>query len=132
MKAVPAAMMDHYNATVATLDAGFKQIEAQQPLDRRPLFLAAGEKPKHEVVRIWVRGFGKTETLSPEGWNALLQDERLQPLLAPFVGFLDVKDLDFEPADNIDELLDEAAAAIPRAAIILRRCIFLTTHWGPS
>ena len=25
--------MDHYNATVATLDAGFKQIEAQQPLD---------------------------------------------------------------------------------------------------
>ena len=79
-----------------------------------------------------MRGFGKTKTLSPEGWNALLQDERLQPLLAPFVGFLDVKDLDFEPADNIDELLDEAAAAIPRAAIILRRRIFLTTHWGPS
>jgi hypothetical protein len=49
------------------------------------------------------------------------EDERLQPLLTPFIGFLDVKDRDFEPADNIDELLDEAATAIPRAAIILRK-----------
>ena len=34
----------------------------------------------------------------------------MQPLLeTPFIGFMDVSDPDFEPADNIDELLDEAA-----------------------
>ena len=71
------------------------------------MFLAAGEKPKHEVVRNWVRGFGKAMALTPEGWSSLAEDESQQPLLT-FIGFLDVKDPDFEPADNIDELLDEA------------------------
>jgi uncharacterized protein len=84
------------------------------------MFLAAGEKPKHEVVRNWVRGFGKAMALTPEGWSSLAEDEPQQPLLT-FIGFLDVKDPDFEPADNIDELLDEAATVIPRAAIILRK-----------
>ena len=121
MKIVIAAVMDHYNAIIAALDAGFKQIEAKQPVDYRPLFMAASEKPEHEVVRTWVRGFGKAMALAPERWSSLAEDERLQPLLSPFVGFLDIKDPDFEPADNIDELLDEAAKAIPRAAIILRK-----------
>ena len=90
-------------------------------MDYRPLFLAASDKPKHEVVRTWVRGFGKAMALAPERWSSLAEDERLQPLLTPFIGFLDVKDPYFEPADNIDELLDEAATAIPRATIILRK-----------
>jgi len=118
---VIAAVMDHYNAIIAALDAGFKQIEAKQRVDYRPPFLAAGDKPNHDVVRTWVRGFGKAMVLAPERWSSLAEDERLQPLLTPFIGFLDVKDRDFEPADNIDELLDEAATAIPRAAIILRK-----------
>ena len=118
---VIAAVMDHYNAIIAALDAGFKQIEAKQPADYRPLFLAASDKPKHEIVRTWVRGFGKAMALAPERWSSLAEDERLQPLLTPFIGFLDVKDQDFEPADDIDELLDEAATAIPRATIILRK-----------
>jgi uncharacterized protein len=121
MKTVIAAVMDYYNAIIAALDAAFKQIEAKKPADYRPLFLAASDKPKHEVVRTWVRGFGKAMALAPERWSSLAEDERLQALLMPFVGFLDVKDPDFEPADNIDELLDEAATAIPRAAIILRK-----------
>ena len=120
-KTVITAVMDHYNAIIAALDVGFKQIEAKQSVDYRPLFLAASDKPKHEAVRTWVRGFGKAMALAPERWSSLAEDERLQPLLMPFIGFLDVKDPNFEPADNIDELLDEAATAIPRATIILRK-----------
>jgi uncharacterized protein len=127
MQAVIAAVMDHYNAIIAALDAGFKQIEARKPADYRPLFLAASDKPNHDVVRTWARGFGKAMALAPERWSSLAEDERLQPLLTPFIGFLDVTDPDFEPADNIDELLDEAAAAIPRATIILRKIAQFST-----
>ncbi len=96
-------------------------MEARKTADYRPLFLAASDKPKHDIVRAWARGFGKAMALAPERWGSIAEDERLQPLLAPFVGFLDIVDPDFEPADDIDELLDEAAAAIPRATIILRK-----------
>lgn len=68
--------------------------------------------------------------LAPERWSSLAEDERLQPLLTPFIGFLDVTDPDFEPADNIVELLDEAATAIPRATIILRKIAQFST--GPT
>ena len=120
------------NAIIAALDAGFKQIEAKQRVDYRPLFLAASEKPNHDIVRTWVRGFGKAMALAPERWSSLAEDERLQPLLTPFIGFLDVRDPDFEPADNIDELLDEAATAIPRAAIILRKIAQFSTMPPPA
>jgi len=125
---VIAAVMDHYNAIIAALDAGFKQIEAKQRVDYRPLFLAASDKPNHDVVRTWVRGFGKAMALAPKRWSSLAEDERLQPLLTPFIGFLDVRDRDFEPADNIDELLDEVATAIPRVAIILRKIAQFSTR----
>jgi uncharacterized protein len=118
---VIAEVMDHYNAIIEALDTGFKQIEAEQPADYRPLFFAASDKPNHDVVRAWVRGFSKAMALAPEGWSSLAEDERLQPLLTPFIGFLEFSDSDFDPADNIDELLDEAATTIPRAAIILRK-----------
>lgn len=121
LQTVIAAVMDHYNAIAAALDAGFKQIEAKKATDYRPLFLAATDKPKHDIVRTWARGFGKAMALAPERWSSIAEDERLQPLLIPFIGFLDVTDPDFEPADNIDELLDEAATSIPRATIILRK-----------
>jgi uncharacterized protein len=121
MQTIIAAVMDHYNAIIAALDAGFKQIEANKTADYRPLFLAGSGKPNHDVVRTWVRGFGKAMALAPERWSSLANDERLQPLLTPFVGFLDVTDPGFEPADSIDELLDKAATAIPRVTIILRK-----------
>jgi uncharacterized protein len=120
MQTAIAAVMDRYNAITAALNAGFKQIEANKIADYRPLFLADSGNPNHHVVRTWVRGFGKAMALEPERWSSLAEDERLQPLLTPFVCFLDVTEPDFEPAYNIDELLDEAATAIPRATIILR------------
>lgn len=127
MQTVIAAVMDHYNAIIAALDAGFKQIEAQKTADYRPLYLAASGKPNHDVVRTWVRGFGKAMALAPERWSSFAEDERLQRLLTPFIGFMDVADPDFEPADNIDELLDDAATAIPRATIILRKIAQFST-----
>ncbi len=127
MQTVIAAVMDHYNAIVAALDAGFRQIEVKKTADYRPLFLAASDRPNHEVVRTWVRGFGKAMALAPKRWSSLAEDERLQTLLTPFIGFMDVADPDFEPAENIDELLDEAATAIPRATIILRKIAQFST-----
>lgn len=130
MQTVITAVMDHYNAIIAALDVGFKQIEAEKSAAYRPLFLAASDKPNRDVVRTWVRGFGKAMTLAPQRWSSLAADERLQLLLTPFIGFLEIADPDFEPADNIDELLDEAAAAIPRATIILRKIAQFST--GPA
>jgi len=127
MQTVIAAVMDHHNAIIAALDAGFKQIEAKRNADYRPLYLAVSGTPNHDVVRTWVRGFGKAMALAPGHWSSLAEDERLQPLLMPLVGFVDVADPDFEPADDIDELLDEAATAIPRAAIILRKIAQFST-----
>lgn len=127
MQTVIAAVMDHYNAIIAALDAGFKQIEAKRPADYRPLYLAASDKPNHDVVRTWVRGFGKAMAHAPARWSSIAEDERLQSLLTPFIGFMDIADPAFEPADNIDELLDEAATAIPRATIILRKIAQFST-----
>src|SRR5579863_2294753 len=87
MQTVIAAVMDHYNALIAALDAGFRQIEAKKTVDYRPLYLAASGKPNHDVVRTWVRGFGKAMALAPERWSRLADDERLQLLLTPFIGF---------------------------------------------
>ena len=126
MQTVIAAVMDHHNAIIAALDAGFKQIEAKRNADYRPLYLAASGKPNHDVVRTWVRGFGKAMALAPDRWSSLAEDERLQLLLMPLVGFVDFADPD-EPADNIDELLDEAATAIPRATSILRKIAQFST-----
>jgi uncharacterized protein len=118
---ITGAVMDRYNAIVAALDTGFRQLEAKQPFTYRPLFLSGSDKPSHDVVRTWVHGFTKAMVLAPGGWASLAEDERLQSLLTPFIGFTDFEDPDFEPADNIEERLDEAAADIPRATIVLRK-----------
>jgi uncharacterized protein len=85
---------DHYNAITAALDAALSKLMQKKHADYRPLFLAASDKPNHDIVRTWVRGFGKAMALSPERWSSIAEDERLQPLLTPFIGFLDVTDPD--------------------------------------
>ncbi|MBV8093832.1 MAG: SEC-C domain-containing protein [Acetobacteraceae bacterium] len=37
------------------------------------------------------------------------------------VGFIEIEDPEFEPAEDIEERLDEAAANIPRAILLLRK-----------
>lgn len=39
----------------------------------------------------------------------------------PLVGFIDTGDPEFEPAEDIDERLDHAAANIPRSILLLRK-----------
>jgi uncharacterized protein len=122
IKTVLGAVMEHYNALIAGIDRSLKRLEADGIADYRPLFLSGDGKPQPDAVRRWVHGFWKAMSLAPRPWRMLGEDERTQPLLTPFIGFIDVEDGEpFEPADNIDELLDEAAAAIPRAVTVLRK-----------
>ena len=60
-------------------------------------------------------------TLAPEAWGRLIEDERTQDLVVPFIGFFEFDDPEFEPADDIAERLDQAATAIPRAILVLRK-----------
>jgi uncharacterized protein len=59
--------------------------------------------------------------LAPAEWSALAADARLQPIIMPLVGFIEVDDPEFEPAKDIEERLDQAAADIPRAILLLRK-----------
>jgi uncharacterized protein len=47
--------LDQLQTIIAALDAGFKQIEAKQSADYRPLFLAVSDKPNHHVVDLGAR-----------------------------------------------------------------------------
>jgi uncharacterized protein len=42
-------------------------------------------------------------------------------IIIPLVGFIEIEDAEFEPAEDIEERLDEAAANIPRAILLLRK-----------
>ena len=48
-------------------------------------------------------------TLAPEAWGRLIEDDRTQDLVVPFIGFFQSDDPEFEPADDIAERLVQAA-----------------------
>ena len=86
------------------------------------LFLSGEQKPTHDAVRAWVRGFWKAVELAPETWSKLAEDERTKIIIAPFVGFFDLgKLLPHEIPDDVDDRLDEDAALIPRAILLLHK-----------
>src|SRR5262249_16349800 len=73
------------------------------------------QKPTHDAVRAWVRGFWKAMALAPETWSALVEDERTNIIIAPFVGFFDLGTLEpHEIPDDIDDRLDADSPFIPR------------------
>jgi uncharacterized protein len=122
IKAVLGAVMGHYNTIVASIDRSLKRLEAEGIADYRPMFLSGDGKPAHDAVRSWVRGFGKAMALTPEAWHALAEDERTRVLIEPFVGFFEIEDHEpLEVPDDIDVILDEGAAAIPRSITVLRK-----------
>ena len=132
IQTVFGAVMMRHNTLLAEIDEGLKRLEDKNICDYRPAFLTAS-KPPREAVRDWVVGFWKAMALAPEGWTALVQDERLQVILTPFVGFLDLgSDEPFEPADDIDERLDESVEQIPRAILILHKLAKLRAARGPT
>ena len=90
--------------------------------DYRPAFQTDEGKPSHDTVRRWASGFWRAMDLTPTDWHALAADDRTQVLITPFVGFIDAgKDAGFEPAADIDDRLDDPAAGILRAILVLRK-----------
>jgi uncharacterized protein len=119
---VLGAVAIHYNTLLRDIDRSLKRMEADRIVDYRPRFVSDEQKPAHDAVRIWVRGFWKAMELAPETWTALAQDDRTKVVLAPFATFFDLGELapDEVPAD-IDDRLDKDAALIPRMILILRK-----------
>ena len=119
---VLGAVMIHYNTLIRDIDRSLKRLEADRIVDYRPLFLSGDQKPTHDAVRTWVRGFWRAITLAPETWNALVEDERTKTIITPFVGFFEISNLEpHEIANDIDHRLDEDAALIPRMILVLRK-----------
>lgn len=110
-----------FNTLTTRIERSLQRLEAERICDYRPAFQPAAGKPSHDAVRTWARGFWKAMALAPAEWSALAEDERLQPIITPLVGFIEVDDPEFVPAEDIEERLDEAAAGIPRAILVLRK-----------
>ena len=71
--------------------------------------------------------------LVPDAWSALLEDRRTEVLVAPFVGFFGVEDAErFEMAEDVDQRLDDHAAFIPRAILILRKLARMRSARSPD
>jgi uncharacterized protein len=119
---VLGAVAIRYNFLLRDVDRSLKRMEADRIIDYRPLFLSDGQKPPHDAVRTWVRGFWTAMTLAPETRSALVEDERTKAIIAPFVGFFDIDKLEpNEIPDDIDNRLDADAVLIPRMILILRK-----------
>jgi uncharacterized protein len=128
IKLVLGPVINRYNILGIEIDRSLKRLEADKIVDYRPQFLSSDQKPSHDTVRTWVRGFWKAMALAPETWNALIEDERTKVIIEPFLGFFDLGELDPEDVPgNIDDILDEQAALIPRMILVLRKvaCIRL-------
>ncbi|MGH7249326.1 MAG: UPF0149 family protein, partial [Pseudomonadota bacterium] len=119
---VLGAVAIHYNTLLRNIDRSLKRMETDRIVDYRPQFMSGEQKPAHDAVRTWVRGFWKAMELAAATWSALAQDERTKVVLAPFAGFFDLGDLaPHEVPADIDNRLDEDAALIPRMILVLRK-----------
>jgi uncharacterized protein len=125
---VLGAAMGRYNELITEIDAALDRLETEQVCDWRPGYMPDAGEPHHDTIREWAKGFYAAMALDPESWSAWVEDERMRILLAPFVGFVQFDDPEFEPADNIQELLDEAAAAIPRCVLVLRKIALMRSR----
>jgi uncharacterized protein len=114
-------VMVHHNAIIGALDRSLDRLHAADASDYRPLFVQGVDKPSLDDVRLWANGFWKAMRLAPDAWTMLAEDKRTQPLLGILSGFVALDDPEFVPADNIDELLDEGAALIPRVITVLHK-----------
>jgi uncharacterized protein len=111
-----------FNALSTRIAQSLCRLETERVCDYRPAFQTDEGKPSHDTVRRWASGFWRAMDLTPTDWHALAADDRTQVLITPFVGFIDAgKDAGFEPAADIDDRLDDAAAGIPRAILLLRK-----------
>jgi hypothetical protein len=64
----------------------------------RPAFWPGEGAPVHSVIRRWAGGFSVAMTLAPEAWGRLIEDERTQDLVVPFIGFFEPNARAAQPA----------------------------------
>jgi uncharacterized protein len=122
VNAVFGALMARYSSLIAEIDRSLGRLEDERVCDYRPAFLTTAGQSKRDAVREWISGFWKAMALAPEGWSALAADERLQSVIGPFVGFPDLRGDDaFEPADDVEERLDDSIEQIPNAILVLHK-----------
>jgi uncharacterized protein len=124
--------MARHAALADEIDRHLGTLECERICDYRPAFLPGAGKPAHATVRRWGGDFATAMAVVPDAWRALLEDERTQIIAMPLIGFLLAEDYPFEPAEDIDERLDEAAAAIPRAILVLRNLALLRMAQAPA
>ena len=97
-----------------------------------PSWLATTNR-RTQTIRRWAAGFYTAMALVPDAWTALLEDSRTEVLVAPFVGFFGVEDAEpFEMAEDVDQRLDDHAAFIPRAILILRKLAIMRSARSPD
>ena len=122
INAALGAVALRYNALIRDIDRSLERLEAERIVEYRPLFVAGDQKPSHDAVRAWARGFWRAMALAPATWSKLVEDERTRIIVEPFVSFFDVSGVDpHEIPDDIEDLLDAEAALIPRMILILRK-----------
>ena len=107
--------MSRHEALVGDIDQHLARLERDRVCDYRPAFWPREGAPSHSVIRRWAVGFSVAMALAPEAWGRLIEDERTQDLVVPFIDFPNPDDPEFEPADDIAERLDLAAAQLSRA-----------------
>lgn len=106
-------VMGFYNATIEKIDA--------EGAAWRPMYMDSSGTVDLEKAETWVRGFWEAISLEPEGWEALVRDERTQILVEPFVTLIDIGEFDDHPdPDNTHEVRRESAQFIPKVLPALR------------
>jgi len=110
-----------FNTLSGRIDRSLRRLETDRLCDYRPAFQTNEGKPSHDAVRRWARGFYRAMALAPAEWTALAEDERMLPIFTPLVGFIENNDPKFEPAEDFEQRLDEAAAQLPRTILLLRK-----------
>lgn len=110
----PFAIGIIFSALSFRIDQSRQRLQAERICDCCPAFQPVDGKPPHDTVRTWARGFRRAMRLAPADWIALAENSHLEPILAPLIGFIEVGEA-FEPAADINDRLDWAAANIPHA-----------------
>jgi uncharacterized protein len=132
VKAERDAIVRRQAGLAAAIDRHLARLETDRVCDYRPAFIFSDGKPAHAAIRCWAGGFFAAMALVPDAWTALLEDSRTEILVAPFVGFIGLEDAEpFEMADDVDQRLDDHAAFIPRAILILRKLARMRTMSRP-
>jgi uncharacterized protein len=136
INAALGAVALHYNTLIRDIDRSLERLDADRIVDYRPMFVSGDQKPSHDALRTWARGFWRAMALAPATWSKLVEDERTKIIIEPFVGFFNLDELAANeiPAD-IDDRLDADAALIPRMILVLRKLARIreaATHSAPS